>query len=202
MRDGSRGSSPRKYAGHAWEQFLLCRPRGRLRAARGVCAFPPASSFRVGRVTPSAGRAQKKGAHPLGWAPFGSEPLERDVVAGRAGCGDRLELLALARLRLAAEELDRFGHDRDVLATTVVGIPLAEIEATLDSHGPAFGEVLRATLALSAPDGDVEVVGLVDPLFAAVLAASIDSDPEVADLGPAIGGFQVGVAGEVAGDDD
>ena len=46
----------------------------------------------------------------------------------------------------------------------VLVLPLAPLEAAVDRDRAALGEVLGAVLALRAPDGDVEVVGLVDPL--------------------------------------
>src|SRR5215218_9908094 len=38
------------------------------------------------------------------------------------------------------------------------------LEPPVDGHGPALGEILGAVLALGAPDGDVEEVGLVHPV--------------------------------------
>ena len=68
----------------------------------------------------------------------------------------------------------------------VLGLPFAPVEATFDRHRPALREVVGAVLALRAPDGDVEVVGLVDPLAGlAVLAAAVDGDSQLADGGPA-----------------
>ena len=64
-----------------------------------------------------------------------------------------------------AQELDRVGNDIDGLPLgAVLGLPLAPVEAPLDRDGPALGQVLGAVLALRAEDGDVEIVGLVDPL--------------------------------------
>ena len=60
-----------------------------------------------------------------------------------------------------------------------------------------------AVLALRAPDLDVEVVRLVLPLAGrAVLAARVDGDAQVADRGAARQRAQLGVAGQVPGDDD
>ena len=53
------------------------------------------------------------------------------------------------------------------------------------ADGAALGEVLRAALALVAPDGDVEVVRLVGPLARrAVLHARVHGDAELADAVP------------------
>ena len=46
----------------------------------------------------------------------------------------------------------------------VLRVPLAPVEASVDADRAALREVLRATLALVTPDGDVEVVGLVAPV--------------------------------------
>ena len=67
----------------------------------------------------------------------------------------------------------------------VLGLPLAPVEPAVDRNRAALGEVVGAVLALRAPDGDVEVVGLVDPLAAlAVLAAAVDGHAKLADRVP------------------
>ena len=64
-----------------------------------------------------------------------------------------------------AEELDRVGHDLDRLALlALLRLPLAPLETAVDADGPALGQEAGAVLALRAPHGDVEEVGLVDPL--------------------------------------
>ena len=89
-----------------------------------------------------------------------------DVAAARAGA------LTVAA---AAEELDGVGDDLDRLALVPLRrLPLAPLEAPVDADGAPLGEVLRAALALVAPDGDVEVVRLVDPLTGLVLAPRVD----------------------------
>src|SRR5918998_3027090 len=102
--------------------------------------------------------------------------LKRDVVVRGAAGRSRLEVgrvgrdvalrgepgsVLLASLR-AAEELDRVGDDLDALALAraVLGLPLAPLQAPVDRDRAALREVLRAVLALGAPDGDVEEVGL------------------------------------------
>src|ERR687889_419689 len=71
------------------------------------------------------------------------------------------------------------------------------------SAGAAEREVVRAVFALRAPDGDVEVVRLVDPLAALpVLAAAVARDAKLADRGPAWGRAQLGGLRQVPGDRD
>src|SRR3954454_1689900 len=107
--------------------------------------------------------------------------LERDVVVGgRGGEGGRARLCRAGRhegpaavaVPAAAEELDVVGDDLDglALAGPVARLPLAPLEAAVDRHRPALREVLRAVLALGAPDRHVEVVRLVGPLAPLVLA--------------------------------
>ena len=70
-------------------------------------------------------------------------------------------------------------------------------------HRPSLREVVGAVLALRAPDGDVEVVGLVDPLAGgAVLSAAVDGHSELADGGPAGSRAQLGVLRQIACDYD
>ena len=82
---------------------------------------------------------------------------------------------AAAAVVTAAEELHGVGDDVDRLAlVALLVLPLAPLEAAVDGDRAALGQVARAVLALRAPDGDVEVVGLVDPLAGrAVLAARV-----------------------------
>src|SRR5438105_14220576 len=80
----------------------------------------------------------------------------------------------LARgLAATAEELHRVGDDLDRLPLgAVLRFPLAPLEPAVDRDRATLREVLRAVLALVAPDGDVEVVRLLGPLAGgAVLAA-------------------------------
>ena len=70
-----------------------------------------------------------------------------------------------AAVAAAAEELHGVGDDLDRLALgAVLGVPLAPLEPAVDRDRPSLREVLRAALALVAPDGDVEVVRLLGPL--------------------------------------
>src|ERR1019366_8995136 len=67
-----------------------------------------------------------------------------------------------------AQELHRVGNDIDVLAfRALLGLPLAPLQASIDRHGASLGEVAGGVLALRAPHGDVEIVGLVLPLAGA-----------------------------------
>ena len=68
--------------------------------------------------------------------------------------------------------------------------------------GRPFDEVLRAALRLVAPDRDVEVVRLVDPLPGLVLAPGVDGDPQLADRRAAAGGPELWVLGQVPDQDD
>src|SRR3954453_23075715 len=101
-------------------------------------------------------------------------PLERDVVVprgGRAASGRRAGGLEVTRggrdvrprgeavtaapahagVVAAAEELDRVGHDLDVLAgVAFLVLPLAPLEATVDPDRAALGEEARALLPLRA----------------------------------------------------
>ena len=132
------------------------------------------------------------GAPPVGGAPSrcGSE---RDVVVGVGRGAGGLEFALVGRavgaLRGAvlagvggAEELDGVGDDLDRLALAVLGVVFAPLQAAVDRDRAALGEVAGAVLALGAPDGDVEVVGLVGPLAAGVvLAARVARDAQRAD---------------------
>src|SRR5437660_7148010 len=141
--------------------------------------------------------------------------LERDVVVGgrRAEVGGlrcrrgRHELVAAAAARVvaaAAEELDGVRDDLDRLALrAVLGLPLAPVEAAVDADRPALRKVLRAALCLVPPDGDVEVVRLVAPLAGrVVLLPRVDGDPQLADGRPVRGRPELGIAGQVAHQDN
>src|SRR3954447_12886119 len=124
---------------------------------------------------------------------------------GRIGrnVGLRGEAVAVAAVVTAtAEELDGVGHDLDsrALARAVAGVPLAPLKPAVDGDRAALLEVGRAVLALLAPDRDVEVVRLVDPLAGSVLAARVDGDPQLADGRPAGDGAELRVAREVPGE--
>src|SRR3954452_5484676 len=147
-------------------------------------------------------------------------PLERNVVVrGASAGGCRLEVgrvgrdialrrealaVLLARVPAATEELHRVGDDLDGLTLTgaVLGLPLAPLESTVDSHGTTLREVLGAVLALGAPDGDVEEVGLVDPLTRGVLATRVAGHTQPADRGAAGRAPELAVAREIAREDD
>src|SRR6266536_104273 len=138
--------------------------------------------------------------------------LERDVVVGgrRTEVGISLRrrrrgnVLRLAAALAAAEELHRVGDHLDGLALrAVLRLPLAPLEPAVDADGAPLREVLRAVLALVSPDGDVEVVGLFRPLArGAVLAARVDREPQAAYRHAARRVPELGVAREVADQDD
>src|SRR5581483_10886425 len=115
-------------------------------------------------------------------------PLERDVVlrraARRGGRGLEVAVVdrnvaphgelgaaaAVAGVVAAAEELHRIGNDIHCLALlAVLRLPLAPLEAAVERDRTALGEVASAVLALRAPHGHVEVVGLVLPLAGGVV---------------------------------
>src|SRR4051794_24875344 len=149
------------------------------------------------------------------------QPLEGDVVVGGRGAargarglevgrvgrdvtlrGEAPAATVLATLA-AAQELDGVGDDVDRLALLALGgVPLAPLEPAVDGHGAALRQVLGAVLALGAPDGDVEVVGLVHPLPRGILAARVAGQPQAADRRAAVGAAQFGVPGQVAREDD
>src|SRR3954452_5952543 len=113
--------------------------------------------------------------------------------------GEAVATAARGGVVAAAEELHAVGDDVHALAlVALLVLPLAPLEAAVDRDGAALGEVPGAVVALRAPDGDVEVVGLVDPLTGLVLAARVAGDAELADRGAAREGAKLGVRGEVA----
>src|SRR6202035_3805897 len=98
-----------------------------------------------------------------------------------------------------AQELHRVGNDIGCLTLrTVLGLPLAPLQAPVDCHGASLREVARRVLALRAPYGDVEVVGLVLPFARApVLAARVARDAQAAHRHAARQRTQLGISGEV-----
>src|SRR5215218_2474139 len=139
--------------------------------------------------------------------------LEGDVVVGGRGAargprglevggigrhvalrGEAPTATAVLAALTASEELHGVGDDVDRLPLLALGrVPLAPLQPAVDGHRAALGEVLGAVLALCAPDRDVEVVGLVDPLTRGILAAGVAGQPEAANGGPVVGAAQLGV---------
>src|SRR4051812_1346383 len=108
---------------------------------------------------------------------------------------------AAAVLVTAAEELDGLGDDLDGLALgAVLRLPLAPVEAAVDADRAALGQEAGAVLALGAPDGDAEVVGLVDPLARLVTAPRIGRDAQAADRRAGLQRPKLRVAREVPGE--
>src|SRR5262249_28660396 len=162
------------------------------------------------------------GGGPLAGCSFPSVPFwgfqnlsfERDVVVpglegGVGACrpprGRGLGAAAAeVPVAAAAEELHGVRDDLHRLALrAVLRVPLTPLEAPVDRDGPALREVLRATLTLVAPDGDVEVVRLLGPLSGrAVLAPGVDRDAQAADRHAGRGMTQLGIAGQVADEHD
>src|SRR4051794_7201997 len=107
----------------------------------------------------AVGRAAGLAARRWAWS-------EGDVFRVLGGAhADGLGRRAVAAGGLGAgEELHGVGDDLDALAlAAVVCRPFAPLQPSVDRDRPALGEVAGAVLALGAPDGDVEVVGHVDP---------------------------------------
>src|SRR5262249_10801435 len=104
--------------------------------------------------------------------------VARDVALRREAVA-----VAAATVTTTAEELDGVGDDLHglALARAVGRLPLAPVEAAVDRDAAALLQVLGAVLALRAPDRDVEVVGLVDPLAGRVLPTRVDRDAQLAD---------------------
>src|SRR6185437_2474733 len=99
----------------------------------------------------------------------------------------------------AAQELDAVRDHLDGLALgAVLRVPLAPLEPSVDRDRASLREVLRAVLALLAPDRDVKVVRLLGPLTGGtVLAPRVDGDPEAADRGAGRRVPELGVARQV-----
>ena len=121
-----------------------------------------------------------------------------------AGTKELLPPPPVAAVATATEELHVVGDDLDrlALAGAVGGLPLAPFEAAVDRDRPALREVLGAALPLVAPDGDVEVVGLVGPLSRLVLAARVHCYPQRAQRGTGRQVLHLGVARQVSDQDD
>src|SRR5262249_4883864 len=139
--------------------------------------------------------------------------LKRNVVVGgsevgirvrRRGCGYELPLAAAAfAVAAAAEELHRVRDDLDRLALrAVLRLPLAPVEASVDADRAPLREELRTALALVPPDRHVEVVGLVAPVALRVLLPRVHGDPQLADRRAARRVPKLGVARQVAHEDD
>src|SRR3954471_8771882 len=171
-------------------------------------------------------RRARTGAPP--GAPVSARGLERDVVVRRRARAraDRLgrevrrvgrdvrvrreavvvaagALAALAAVVAAAQELDGLGHDLDRLALgAVLSLPLAPVQAPVDTDGAALGQEARAVLTLGAPDGDAEVVGLVDPLAGGVLTPAVGGDAQRADAIARLEAPELRVARQIPREDD
>src|SRR5207244_832584 len=122
------------------------------------------------------------------------------VVHGHVALGG--EAVAGAGVVATPEELHRVGDDLNglTLAGAVLGLPLAPLQAPVDGHRAALGQVLGAVLALLAPHGHIEVVRLVDPFARRVLPPRVARDAQAADGGAAGQRAQLGVAGQVSGE--
>ena len=146
-------SGARGWSWKSWRPLLV-------RWARREC--------RRRRLAPATGAGWKSpsstGSPPAGAPLPGANPPPADGVVARA------------------QELHRVGNDIDCLAfAAVLCLPLAPLQAPVDRHGTPLGQVAGGVLALRAPHGDVEVVGLVLPFAGApVLAAGVAGDSQAA----------------------
>src|SRR6185437_3432514 len=115
----------------------------------------------------------------------------------------RRETTAVLSAIPGAQELDRVGNDIHRLAlVALLVLPFTPFQAPVDGHRATLLEVLGAVLALRAPHGDVEEIGLVDPIAGLVTPACVHGKPEAAHRRPAGCAAQLGVAREVAREDD
>src|SRR5215210_1551500 len=129
----------------------------------------------------------------------------REVRCVRGNIALRREATAVLATLTGAKELDGIGNDiyrLPVLAAFLV-LPLAPLEPPVDRDRASLREVLGAVLALGTPDGDVEVVGLVDPFARRlVLAPRVARDPQAAYSHAARKVPELRVAGQVPREDD
>src|SRR4051794_19806840 len=108
---------------------------------------------------------------------------------------------AAAVLVTAAEELHGLGDDLDRLALgAVLRRPLAPVQAAVDADRAALGQEAGAVLALRAPDGDAEVVGLVDPFTRGLAAPRVGRDAQAADRRAGLQRPKLRVARQVPGE--
>src|SRR5579875_1782207 len=191
-----------------------------------ACAGPPRPCPSCRAVTPAVYAAMPLEISYRSLAPC-SAPLERDVLVRRfarqharllEGVGIDWDVrlhgahaagvpvpARAADIIAAAEELHGLGDDIDRLTLLLIlAHPLAPAQAAVDRHAPPLGQVLCAVLALRAPYGHVEVVGLVLPLAGLRVApAAVARDAKAAHRRALAGGVraQLRITGEVAGDD-
>src|SRR5436190_332653 len=107
-------------------------------------------------------------------APPSGGARERMIAGTRDSLGTHQADPAPARRAGREGPGNGLGLERDVVA------------GRADRRRTALGEVGGAVFALRAPDRDVEVVGLVDPFAALILAAAVDRHPHLADGRPAL----------------
>src|SRR5919198_3110390 len=151
------------------------RPHTRPRSEPERCAAQPSYDGRLERDV-VVGRRRRARAAGRG----GREVLGVD---GDMGAGREAAAVAAAVVARAGEELHRVGDDVDRLALlALLVLPLAPLEAAVDRDRTALREVAGAVLALRTPHGDVEVVGLIDPIArGVVLAPGVDRHAQLAD---------------------
>ena len=146
--------------------------------------------------------ARGAGAHGLG--------AKSEVSAGTSECGAKPLLYCWAP-PTAATPGPRRGRrgtgrtrrrSRRTRAWCRPAPPFAPVEAAVDADRAALGEVAGAVLALRPPDGDAEVVGLVDPLAGCLPCGGSLGDAKAADRGAGLQGPKLRVARQVPGEHD
>src|SRR4051794_20362647 len=176
----------------------------RLRPQSLACGARRASSLPDSRWTSSERNIVLGGVATARRGGFEIAHVGRDVAlrgSESAPVAAATAVAAAARPVAGSEELDGVGDDLDALSfVAALVLPLAPVEPAFDRNRAAFREVVGAVLALRPPDGDVEVVGLVDPVAALVFAAAVDRDPKLAYGGSTAEMTQLRIPGQVPGD--
>jgi hypothetical protein len=109
--------------------------------------------------------------------------------------------LGLAAAIAAAEQLHVFGHDADfaALLAGLLVFPYILLQAPLDEHGAALGQVLTGDFCRATPAGYVQVGGFLAALAVVrTTAYAIDSQTQLSHAVAARGGAHFGVGSQVA----
>src|SRR4051812_24556710 len=149
-----------------WQGLRLPPPAGPfLSRRRDVCCRPRAFATRTrSYLSISERNVVVRGGR--------GSPCEVAGVGRNVGL--RREAAAVLGTLAGSQELDGIGNDIHCLALVpVLVLPLAPLEAAVERDRAPLRQVVGAVLALRAPHRDVEVVGLVDPVARAILAAGV-----------------------------
>src|SRR5262245_30665011 len=147
-----------------------------------------------------------------------ARPLERNFVVGWALRFGALILGNAARSAFAttgaastaslgppfaasADHLHAVGDNLELRALLAVGLPLFELEPSLDQHAGAFAEVFVGNFGSSPPERHIDERRFVDPLIV-LLDPVVDRQPDIGDRSAAGDIAQLGVARQVAHQDD